>query len=109
MSRYIEQFRIDDQTYGIEDYQDGRPMDEHFMGHNYKKGKDTRYHLWRNGCGFGRATTLKRARQLVFDFAKENLISKRNKARSEFDRADTILDALGNDSARLFRFMKESL
>lgn len=107
MSCYIETFKINGTTYGIEDYEDGRPMEDHFFGHTYKSGGCNRFRLWRGGCGFGQATTLKKAREEVFHYAMSELTRKRNQAKTEMHAASRALNRLDGDVAHLFRFEVE--
>jgi hypothetical protein len=104
MTAYIECFVILGQRYGIEDHEDGRPKEDHFFPHRYRSGQSKRFHLWRGGGGFGQADTLEQARQKLFDYAKQNIESKRLETKQELEITEAQLKCLGDDSAHLFRF-----
>lgn len=107
MSRYIESFFINGAKYSIEDYEDGQPMEEHFFGMRYGSGKTgdcKRFRLWRNGGGFGQADTLQEARQLLLDYATQNLKAEEASAKRKYVTASACLGTLGTDTAHLFRF-----
>ena len=92
---------------GIEDYEDGAPMRDHFFGDNYRSGRDPRFVLWSGGSGIGRAKTLAEARSQLHSFATNELRSKRNKLIGELAVVVRSLERLGGDPFNLARFQVE--
>jgi hypothetical protein len=69
---YIETFQIAGVTYGVEDFQDGRPAEEHFMSKNQRPSH--RYKPWANGCGIAQGfATLDEARMSIYAHAKKRV------------------------------------
>jgi len=101
---YIETFVILGSEFGIEDYKDGRPDEDHFFPENFRARKRKRFMLWRNGGGFGQASTLKQARQMVYDYAAEIAHQRRRDALAMLEAADQTIAKLGTDPSYLFRF-----
>jgi len=101
---YIETFVIMDSEFGIEDYKDGRPDEEHFMADKFRKREYKRFHMWRNGCGIGQAKTLQEARKKIHDYAVQIAREKLHNALTAADKANAALVALGTDPSYLFRF-----
>lgn len=104
MSTYIETYEIAGRTYGIEDYEDGRPMSEHFFGDDYKKGKSRRYKLWVNGGGFGEEKTIERARAVLHAYARKRTAAEIQKQKEELKTLEAEFKKLGDDPFRLSRF-----
>jgi len=105
MSCYIETFVIDGTTYGIEDYKDGRPPEDHFMADRAKK----RYKCWKGGCGVGDRDTLEQARKLIYDYAQLYLSTEHCKTTLRLQSLSKTLSRLGLDDVfQLAQFVKRS-
>jgi len=103
---YIETFVIDGQEFGIEDYEDGTPLKEHFFGREYISGKSPRFACWRGGGGIGHTKTLREARLLVYNYAVFDLQDKLTKLTKRVEDVTDALKNLGNDDEfRLSRFI----
>lgn len=100
MVAHIEEFKILGRSFAIEDYEDGKPADQHFFFDDRQK----RYRLWTGGSGFGTANTLAEARQMVLDYARAHVAGQLASAQLIVDEATTVLLRLGMDTAHLFRF-----
>lgn len=105
---YIEAFEIFGSQYGIEDYKDGRPDEDHFMAEKFRARQYKRFHMWRNGCGIGQAKTLKEARQVILEYALDDINRQLTKAQQVFTSAEATLKKLGTDPAHLFKFSIEA-
>jgi hypothetical protein len=67
MIPYVEEYKIANMRFGIEDYKQKR------KGHFMPDLPHKRYHCWVNGGGIGQADTLQEARQIIFQLAIDNL------------------------------------
>lgn len=84
MTPYIEIHIILGVTYGIEDYEDGRPLSQHFFGNDYLiKGGCKRFRLWRGGCTFRQVNTLAEARRELIEYTTQHVCRARDKATQE--------------------------
>lgn len=83
MIAYVEEFTILDCPYGIEDYADGKPKNDHFMPSDFKAGKRKRFNCWTGGCGIGSFDTIEEARLRLVAHAQNALDQKEREARSD--------------------------
>jgi hypothetical protein len=99
---YIETFNIPGvQQLGIEDYEDGRSMECHFMPEKAKM----RYNLWCGGCGIGATNTIEDARKKLHRYAQVELEKKRRDLVSQLGVVSKSAGLLaGNDSFVLGTF-----
>jgi hypothetical protein len=105
MTKYIEKYEVPgDSFYGIEDYADGQPDENHFFPDNYKKGNSERFMLWRGGCGIGQASTLQMARTMLFKFIRGRLQLKQDKLLKETNEVGLSLGMMGTDYFNLGEF-----
>lgn len=92
---YIERFEIDGGTWGIEDFEDGRPAEDHFMADR----QTTRYKCWHNGCGIGNFKTLDLARRAIVDYALHKAEKKRDEAARSLADSIGVIDKLYTEGA----------
>jgi hypothetical protein len=103
MGCYVEEYEILGRSFGIEDYKDGRPADQHFMADIAKREKWPRFKCWTNGCGFDRTDTLAEARNRVLVYARDMAAREQLKATRLLNETNEVLAKLV-EPAHLFRF-----
>ncbi len=101
---YIESYRIDDNRYDIEDYDDGQDPKIHFMAMYPHK----RFRLWMNGAGLGQADTIEQARKNLFDLIcrmEKDALTAYRKVVKVRERA---IRKLGSTVSNLQKFRRKS-
>ncbi len=104
-ARYLETFLVCGERAGIEDFEDGQPLGDHFFGGKHNQGK--RYSCWVGGCGIGPAATLEEARERLFNYFRARLGDELTKLKSRTALVDAELNKL-TDPATLLRFSTDS-
>ena len=106
MAKYIEKYEVpSDSFYGIEDFLDGQPIKDHFMGYRFDKDRDPRYMLWRGGCGIGHAQTITEARIKLFQFIRARVNDKHEELIKQTDKISEVVGQLGDDPGNLDQFL----
>lgn len=106
---YVETFEVDGRTYGIEDYEDGRPMRDHFFPEKYQKGNYHRFRLWAGGCGLGPERghkTMEGARRALHAYITQQLADKRSELDDQLRGVDRCIKGLGADPFNLGKFRR---
>ena len=107
MAFYLENYLIDGMRYGIEDYKDGRPADEHFFFEDFASGKSKRFRCWRGGCGFAQHDTLDEARVAIRDRALLRAMDKVESSLAEASAAGKVVEVLkADDIFKLAKFLE---
>ncbi len=91
MVAFIETYDILGSRFSIEDLEDGRPMDEHFMGGDAR----WRFSCWRGGCGIGQYDTLEGARTRIRNYVLTAAAKRRREAVLSQQAAISVINALG--------------
>lgn len=104
---YIESFVVCGRLYGIEDYEDGQPMEDHFFGYKYKSGEagdnGKRYKCWSGGSWGKPAETLEEAREFLAEHIVGRLEEERDGILKRLAKVEDALEQL-KEPAHLFRF-----
>jgi len=82
---YIKEFKVSGKSYGIEDYEDGKPLSDHFFGPDYGTKRKERYQLWAGGCGIGRATNLQDAELKLSNYIKGEILENIDKNKNSLE------------------------
>lgn len=103
MSNYIEEYKVLGRTYGIEDFKS--PGKHFFDGKDGYSGKPLpRFMVWSGGCGIGRRSTRREAREHLFLHIRERLLHKYTQAKKEVRLCEVTSDALGISPTSLNQF-----
>lgn len=110
--KYVEIYQIGDARYGIEDYEDGQPAENHFMGNRYGTGKTgdpgRRFQVWRNGGGIKKADTIEQARYFIFEDARQRLSVDFLVLRDDLRAVELNLNLLGDDERNIEQFKENT-
>lgn len=102
---YREEFVIDGNCFGIEDYKDGLPDKQHFMPFKFREGKAKRFHCWLGGCGIGEFDTIQQARQHVYNYAVSRAVEDLTKVKARLHKLNKLVESLGDeDTFNLAKF-----
>ena len=91
MVAFIETYDMLGSKYSIEDLEDGRPMEEHFMGGDARQ----RFSCWVGGCGIGQFDTLEEARTRIRDHVLREARKKRGDAILAQQASASVIKVLG--------------
>jgi hypothetical protein len=96
VSRYIETYKVNGVTSGIEDIADG--------GTHYFKEGCKRFRLWTGGCAIGSCNSLEEARHLLWQYLTTKCSIEIKSLEDKLVKLYEIKDKLGNDQRYLVRF-----
>lgn len=99
MVPYIETFKVPHLgEFGIEDYEDGRPIEEHFFGKDYVRGKSHRYRIWWNGGGCGLSSNYEEIKSSLQIIIKCHVEKRLRIIQNEVMDLKGVLKAIQNDT-----------